>query len=268
MNLLGAQQHLDLLSTQLKLLRTDEAYSKLIAAAECIKSPAYSAMTLAAENSPGQETSQPAVSIVTTEETRRPQRKRRIPADLNDSIIMHAMPIWSTNERSVTTLLKHEYYELIDLVEKQIASRFDNPALSALASLQRGQMTQSLAEFCKLHGRDVESVERQLTFTSTSLLASLTPGSQLQLTTLFCATALQPDLHYITDVALALPVTSSNAERAFSRLRLIKNHLRTTMSAARLQSLLRLSANKSSTILIPLDKMLAKFVKSERKLAF
>lgn len=263
LNLLGAQQHLDLLSTQLKLLRTDAAHDKLIAAAKLLES---SELALAAEKSP--DTSLPALSNAIAEETRRPQRKRCLPADFNDSIVMHALPIFSTSDRSNSTLHKQEYYELIDLIDKQIESRFDNPALSALASLQSGQMTPSLAEFCTLHGRDIDVVERQLTFTSMSLLASLPSGSHLQLTDLFCATAMQPDLHYMTDVALTLPVTSSNAERAFSRLRLIKDHLRTTMSAARLQSLLRLSANKSYTVLLPLEKMLQEFVKCERKLAF
>ena len=46
------------------------------------------------------------------------------------------------------------------------------------------------------------------------------------------------------DDAFALPVTPCPAERAFSRLRLTESHLRTIMSARRLQSLLRISSNK------------------------
>jgi hypothetical protein len=180
------------------------------------------------------------------------------------------MPIWSVQERSASTLLAHEYYEIIDLVNHQIAIRFNNPVLGALAALQSGEMTSELQDFCKLHNKDVETVERQLIFTSSSLRcqASQSSTSPLQLQDLFNATAAQPELHYMADVAISLPVTSSNAERAFSKLRLIKSHLRTTMSAERLQSLLRLSANKSSTDTIPLSKMLCLFLKSERKLVF
>jgi hypothetical protein len=77
---------------------------------------------------------------------------------------------------------------------------------------------------------------------------------------LFCESALQPELHYMVDVALTLPVTSSHAERAFSKLCLINSHLSTTMFAERLLQLLRISANKtSSTLLVVVDAMVQKF---------
>ena len=129
-------------------------------------------------------------------------------------------------------------------------------------------MTTALSEFCKLHNQDVHTVERQLQFTSASLRATKSADYCMQLQDLFLATAVQPELHYMTDVAITLPVTSSNAERAFSKLRLVKSHLRTTMSATRLQSLLRVSANKSAASVISLDKMLCEFVKTERKISF
>ena len=203
-----------------------------------------------------------------TVDSRRPQRKRCLPSDLSDSVVMHAMPIWSANERSTTTLLINEYYEIIDLVSRQVSSRFDNPALTALSSLQSGNMTTALSEFCKLHNQDVDTVERQLHFTSASLRATKSADYCLQLQDLFLATAVQPELHYMIDVAITLPVTSSNAERAFSKLRLVKSHLRTTMSATRLQSLLRVSANKSVASILFVDKMLCEFLKSERKISF
>lgn len=162
----------------------------------------------------------------------------------------------------------NEYYEIIDLVTQQIASRFDNHALPALSSLQTGNMTTALAEFCKLHKQDVATVERQLQFTYASLRATKSAGYCIQLQDLFLATAVQHELHYMTDVAITLPVTSSNAERAFSKLRLVKSHLRTTMSAKRLQSLLRISANKSAASAVSLDNMLCEFVKTKRKINF
>jgi len=101
-----------------------------------------------------------------------------------------------------------------------------------------------------------------------ALRHSKPPGSVLELHELLKVSKFQPELHYILDVALTLPVTSSSAERAvtsssaeraFSRLQIVKSHLRTTMSADRLQRLLRITANKKDTISIPLGKMIDQF---------
>jgi Trp operon repressor len=179
---------------------------------------------------------------------------------------MHAMPIFSSTARRSTTLKLDEYYEIIDLVKQQIDSRFANPVLGTLAALQEGHMTTTLREFCSLHHRDPETVERQLQFTSMALKANKPDNYRFNLNDLFRFTSIQPELHYIVDVALTLPVTSASAERAFSRLRLVKNHLRTTMLSERLQSLLRISANSITSNGIALDRMIEQFAKSERKI--
>jgi hypothetical protein len=75
------------------------------------------------------------------------QRKRRVPADLGDFVVMHAMPIFSSTARRSTTLKLDEYYEILDLVKQQIDSRFDNPVLGTIAALQEGHMTTTLGEF-------------------------------------------------------------------------------------------------------------------------
>ena len=137
----------------------------------------------------------------------------------------------------------------------------------ALAALQRGQMTSALKDFCELNHRDPGTVERQLLFTFPAL-NDATSTNQPSLHELFRFSSLQPELHYIIDVALTLPVTSSCAERAFSRLRLVKSHLRTTMSGSRLQSLLRISANKSAAAKVQLDSLVEQFAKVERRIIF
>ena len=247
LNLLAAQ-HLNLLTSQLNELRKEDEYKKLV----------------------GTVTLPILEQAASDEMTLRPQRKRCLPTDLNDSVVMHIMPVWSTQARKISTLLIDEYYELLDIINEQIVSRFDNPALGALSALERGIMTPALHAFCKLHDMDPETVERQLNFTALGLRKShsLSPDCKLDLRELFCNSQLQQDLHYMTEVAITLPVTSSNAERAFSRLRIVKSHLRTTMSATRLQSLLRISTNKTSTWRIPLLKMVEEFTKSERRLVF
>ena len=96
---------------------------------------------------------------------------------------------------------------------------------------------------CVPHQQHPETVERQLDFAFTGLRSDRSSEDyQLELSKFFRNTKIQPALHYNRlDVSLALPVTSCcSAERAFSRLRLIKSHPRTTMSDTQLQTLLRI----------------------------
>ena len=55
----------------------------------------------------------------------------------------------------------------------------------------------------------------------------------------------------LTKIALTIPLTSASAERAFSKLKIIKNRLRSTMRQDRLQSLMIMSVE--SDILSNLD---------------
>lgn len=255
LNLLGAQDFLQLVRSQLGALRTEAEYDKCIAS--CSTSTSGSIVDDLPSNS--------APCNVPVKTALPSQRKRRPPADLSNFVVMHAMPIFSSTARRSATLTLAEYYEILDMAKQEIDARFDNPVLGTLAALQSGQMTTTLAEFCSLHHRDPEIVGRQLQFTHLALKTNK-PDYRCSLPDLFRFSSVQPELHYIVDVALTLPVTSASAERAFSRLRLVKNHLRTTMSSGRLQSLLRISANSSTSFSISLDSMVELFAKSERKI--
>ena len=103
--------------------------------------------------------------------------------------------------RRKTSLDIAEYYEILDLVQQQIHSGFDNPALGALAALQRGQTTSALKDFCELNHRDPDAVERQLLFTFPAL-NDATCTNRPDLHDLFRFSSLEPELHYVIDVAL------------------------------------------------------------------
>ena len=108
-------------------------------------------------------------------------------------------------EQYTSALLVREYYEIIRLVPHQIAIRFNNPVLNALAGLQSGEMTSKLKDFFQLHNENVETVDRHLLFTSSSLIRGLlsqSTNSPLQLRDLFNATSAKPNLHYTADLAI------------------------------------------------------------------
>jgi len=58
-----------------------------------------------------------------------------------------------------------------------------------------------------------------------------------------------PAISTALEIALTLPVTSASPERAFSKLKLIKNRLRSTMIEDRLEALMIISSEKD----IPVD---------------
>ena len=61
-------------------------------------------------------------------------------------------------------------------------------------------------------------------------------------------------------IAGTIPVSSSEAERSFSSLKLIKNHLRTTMTDARLSSIAVISVHKERAKKIDLDRVIDHFI--------
>ena len=64
----------------------------------------------------------------------------------------------------------------------------------------------------ELHRRDPDTVERQFKFTFLALKAEQPADYRLDLHELFRYSSLEPELHYKTDVAFTLPVTSSCTE--------------------------------------------------------
>ncbi|XP_050065690.1 zinc finger MYM-type protein 1-like, partial [Aphis gossypii] len=57
-----------------------------------------------------------------------------------------------------------------------------------------------------------------------------------------------PNVYIMLKIGLTLPVTSASPERAFSKLKIVKNRLRSTMGQERLQGLMRITCEKDLTI--------------------
>jgi len=76
-----------------------------------------------------------------------------------------------------------------------------------------------------------------------------------------------PNLSILYKIYLTLPVTSATAERSFSRLKLIKTYLRSTMSNERLSGLALLSIERELADNIDFDSTINRFasLNSRRK---
>jgi len=69
-------------------------------------------------------------------------------------------------------------------------------------------------------------------------------ASMVSLFTLFCKAKLKsvfPNLYMALKIAVSLPVSSTTTERSFSKMKLIKTRLRSTMGSDRLEGLMRMS---------------------------
>ncbi len=69
-------------------------------------------------------------------------------------------------------------------------------------------------------------------------------------------------LRLLYRIALSLCVTTASVERGFSKLAIVKNKLRSTMSQDRLESLVIAAAEKDLHVMIPVDDLVARFAAS------
>lgn len=74
-----------------------------------------------------------------------------------------------------------------------------------------------------------------------------------------------PNLVVALQIFLTLPVTVASNERSFSKLKLIKNYLRSTMSQERLSGLAVLSIEKEETENLDLNELVNLFAKTKAR---
>lgn len=78
-----------------------------------------------------------------------------------------------------------------------------------------------------------------------------------------------PDVFTATMICITIPITSASVERSFSKLKLIKNYLRNTMSQDRLSSLALLNIERLQTAEIDVDNIINIFANAKvRKMNF
>ena len=76
-----------------------------------------------------------------------------------------------------------------------------------------------------------------------------------------------PEVTAACALFLTLPVTMASAERSFSKLKLIKAYLRSTMAQERLDGLSLLAIERESAQKIDLDSIVDKFAKANARRA-
>lgn len=78
-----------------------------------------------------------------------------------------------------------------------------------------------------------------------------------------------PNIYIVIRILLTVPVSTASAERSFSKLKLIKNYLRSTMSQERLSALAVLSIEANIASNLDYDTVIREFSKAKsRKFMF
>ncbi|CAI6357660.1 unnamed protein product [Macrosiphum euphorbiae] len=84
---------------------------------------------------------------------------------------------------------------------------------------------------------------------------------------LFCSSNIRftlPNIYMLLKIAVTLPVSSASTERSFSKLKIIKTRLRSTMAESRLEGLMRIACEQD--VPINTDNVINNFAKNSNKL--
>ncbi len=189
-------------------------------------------------------------SISTEVSEQRSTRKRRRPANLDDSIITD-----SVGSREPMTTSNHFktglYFPVLDQFLVEMNARFNQSnsiILKGIATCSPSSSVflefQDMKEFALMYGIDVTTLEMEVALVSrVASRNSITTTVDLARYLHSCLPAYQ-NFYDTVQIALTIAVSSAECERSFSSLKRIKTRLRTTMGEDRLSDLAILSIER------------------------
>jgi Leucine-rich repeat (LRR) protein len=173
------------------------------------------------------------------------------------------------------------FYTLIQTYIEELDSRFTNPSFDPLFALHKVITAKSMTEFVPFE-KNLEIYKNDINLKSLKselpLFIAFKENNRFDWDKLsilrkeFINNKLHicfPNIYIAMQIYFSFPVSSAEAERSFSCLRLLKTHLRTTMMESRLSSLALLQIESEFTRDLDLEKLVDKFASvKNRRLAF
>ncbi|XP_011408214.1 PREDICTED: zinc finger MYM-type protein 1-like [Amphimedon queenslandica] len=201
-----------------------------------------------------------------------PQRKRRPPRQLDDSIVYE-----SSGSRSVpdcSSQLKVElFFPVVDAFLVELRKRFDDKNISIMKGIQA----------CHPHSKSFFSFSELKPLADVyNLTASQTLESELEVARrlfidkenftktndvflrLYQLRDAFPTLSNLVKIAMTIAVSTASCERSFSALKRIKTYIRSTMGDQRLSDLGILCIERDHSKNIPFDHVLEQFVNKDQ----
>ena len=154
------------------------------------------------------------------------------------------------------------YFQLIDLLQKELEERFDNNNHNALISVETLLMDsifksepsmECIAKVTSFYGNDFDSVKLEVELTifyhqiKNEVLSTNDIRGICEIFSTNNYGSLYPEVHKLLKLYLVVPVASAGAERSFSTLRRVKSWMRSTMAEDRLSSLALMCIEKEVT---------------------
>uniref|UniRef100_H3ACY8 HAT C-terminal dimerisation domain-containing protein n=1 Tax=Latimeria chalumnae TaxID=7897 RepID=H3ACY8_LATCH len=179
---------------------------------------------------------------------------------------------------------KIQFNNIIDTLNAQLQWRYETlseissdfefltgPALSNMPLSQIKKCATDLAmKYPKdLHATEIVTEIKSFKFQAVAILpdcCTATPQALLNLIHQWCLSAAYPNIEVALRICLALPVTVASCEWSFSKLKLVKNYLRSSIGQQRLSNLAILSIEHTLTSSINFDAVIDEFasVKARR----
>lgn len=165
-----------------------------------------------------------------------------------------------------------ERFELLENHSKHFQFLYDMKALEKCEKDQISKQCENLQTILTVNGSsDVNGKELldEILILSSMLSQGSCPEKTLSYITKHSLIDIFPNVFVALRILLTLPVTVASAERSFSKLKIIKNYLRSTIAQDRLRGLATLAIEKEILDTIETDPILKEFARLKaRKVCF
>ena len=204
------------------------------------------------------------------------KRKTKISSALDGSVVTSTIGQRNT-DKGKDYFRRAVFYPIVDTVNAELERRFSKKncnimkGIHALNPQNSNFLDQAaLFSFGEIYNANLDDLFHELHQAKRFLVRKMTAGVQ-PLTSLLEFTAfLEPvghvfyELFRLCKIAVALPVSTASCERSFSAMKLIKTHLRTTMTDDRLSDLGVLGVESKRALELDLDKFVKVFSAAHR----
>ncbi len=208
-------------------------------------------------------------------------RQRHPPKRIEDGSSPH-------NCKDPKSLLKKDYYEVLDITIQELKHRFEQSrGMSTAAAIEKVLLTSANGAFpgipdeLNLYEKDIQmdrlEIQLQMLPDMIKTFNKSHPQTKVLKVTLIrtlcdvinaipaCKSMLN-EVSKLLNIFLTIPVTTATAERTFSTLRRLKSYLRSTLTQKKLNNFMLLHSHKDITDKIDVYRVAAKFVElNERR---
>lgn len=205
------------------------------------------------------------------------KRSRKVSSRLGGAIVMSTLGQRKYNDGDKDIFRREIFYPIVDTVLGELDRRFSKDNCDIMRGIQAlNPKSKTFLEegavfrLGEMYASDSEDLGHELHQTRRLLQRKQQSGMPTLSGIVELAIFLEPhkdvfhELFRLCKIAIALPVSSAACERSFSALKLIKNHLRTTMNDDRLSNLGVLSIESRRAKSIDMNKFIKVFASNHK----